>query len=154
MVEVSRIRLLPIKALDGVDVDSVRRRLRTNIEISGVEPFWEDRLFTDADHAVEFRIGDVTLHGMMSKPRCVTPTRHPDSGELKEGFTSRFVEKREETLPDWADPDHFGHHIAAEVEHYYYLTVVTRIPGTAVGERIAVGDSVSVEGPVPLLETL
>jgi len=139
---------------EDLTADDIRRRLRTNIEISGVEPFWEDRLFTDADHAVEFRIGDVTLHGMMSKPRCVTPTRDPDSGELKEGFTSRFVEKREETLPDWADPDHFGHHIAAGVEHYYYLTVVTRIPGTEVGTDLAVGDGVSIEGEVPLLGTL
>lgn len=139
---------------EDLTVEDIRRRLRTNIEISGVEPFWEDRLFTDADHAVEFRIGDTTLHGMMSKPRCVTPTRDPDSGDLKEGFTSRFVEKREQTFPEWADPDHLGHHIAADVEHYYYLTVVTRIPGAEVGERLTVGDDVSIEGELPLLETL
>lgn len=139
---------------DDLTVDDIRRRLRTNIEIGGVEPFWEDRLFTDPDHAVAFQVGDVTLHGILSKPRCVTPTRNPDSGDTKEGFTSRFVEKREERFPDWADPDHLGHHIAAEVEHYYYLTVVTRIPGTEAGTRIAVGDTVSVEDDVPLLETL
>lgn len=139
---------------DDITVEGVRRRLRTNLELAGGEPFWEDRLFTDPDHAVEFTIGGVTLYGMMSKPRCVTPSRDPDTGDRTEDFPRTFVENRRETFPDWADADHLGQHIEFDVDGYFYLTVVTRIPGTESGERLSVGDETEIRGEVPLLQTL
>jgi uncharacterized protein YcbX len=139
---------------DDLDVENIRRRLRTNFEICGGGAFWEDRLFTDVDHAVDFRIGDVTHYGMMSKPRCVTPSRDPETGELNKNFSKTFIENRRESFPDWADEDHLGEHIEADIDHYYYLTVVTRIPGTEEGKEIAVGDEVEIRGKVPLLQTL
>jgi uncharacterized protein YcbX len=140
---------------DKLDADSIRRRLRTNFEIGGTDPFWEDRLFTDQDHAVEFTVGDVTHHGIMSKPRCVTPSRDPDTGELNENFSKRFIEKRRESFPEWADEDHLGQGIENDIlQHYYYLTVVTRIPETEVEKRITVGDEVEIDEEIPLLQTL
>jgi hypothetical protein len=139
---------------EGITVEGIRRRLRTNLELAGGEPFWEDRLFTDPDHAVEFTVGDVTLHGILSKPRCVTPSRDPDTGERTEDFSATFVENRRETFPDWADPDHLGQHVEYDPEGYFYLTVVTRIPASEAGATLSVGDGVEVEGEVPLLGTL
>lgn len=140
---------------EDLDVDSIRRRLRTNLEISGTDPFWEDRLFTDQEHAVEFTVGDVIHHGIMSKPRCVTPSRDPDSGELNRNFSKRFIEKRRESFPEWADETHLGQHIEHEdLQHYYYLTVVTRIPEKEAGKRISLGDEVGINEEIPLLRTL
>jgi len=139
---------------DDLDVEDIRRRLRTNFEIRGGGPFWEDRLFTDEDHAVDFELGEVTHYGMMSKPRCVTPSRDPETGELNKNFSKTFIENRRKSFPDWANEEYLGQHIEFDAEHYYYLTVVTRIPGTEAGSRISVGDDLEVCGKVPLLQTL
>ncbi|MFC7176930.1 MOSC domain-containing protein [Halosegnis marinus] len=42
---------------DGVDAAGMCRRLRPNLVVSGVEPFWEDRLYGDAGEVVPFEIG-------------------------------------------------------------------------------------------------
>lgn len=139
---------------DNLHLEDIRRRLRTNFEIRGGGAFWEDRLFTDSEHAVEFTVGDVTHHGVMSKPRCVTPSRDPDTGELNEHFSKIFVENRRESFPDRADADNLGIHIEHDFDHYYYLTVVTRIPGYESGKRISVGDELTITGETPLLKTI
>ena len=50
---------------DNLDEQGMRLRLRANLEIDGVPPFWEDRLFSDREHEIAFRIGDVTLRGQI-----------------------------------------------------------------------------------------
>jgi uncharacterized protein YcbX len=117
----------------------VRRRFRANLEVGGVEPFWEDRLYA-ADGPVAFRVGDVRLVGDGPCNRCVVPTRDPYTGERDEGFQSRFAELRAEHLPPWAPAERFDHH--------FKLTVNTRVPESEWGETLAVGDEVTVEGPL------
>jgi uncharacterized protein YcbX len=133
------------------DLDGMRGRFRTNLEIEGVPAFWEDRLFSDERHLVEFRIGDVRLQGVMPVPRCVVPTRDPLTAERDREFTKVFSERREEAFPEWADAEHLGRHIADRGDHYFYLTVVTRIPESENGRTLAVGDEVEVleERPLP-----
>jgi len=114
-------------------VDGARRRLRANVEVSGVDPFWEDRLVGEA--APSARAGDVRLDGVTPCGRCVVPTRDPDTGEPLPGFRERFVEKRRETFPEWADRDAF--------DHLYTLMVVTAVPETDRGASLAVGDRVT-----------
>lgn len=137
-----------------LSVEDLRRRFRTNIEVEGVEPFWEDRLFSQGERAVEFDIGETTLYGVMPKPRCAVPTRDPDTGEPDRGFIKRFAAEREQRFPSWADADHLGQHIDLDVEHYYYLSVVTRIPRSAVGNQLRVGDEVTIKGELPVIQTL
>lgn len=139
---------------DEFTAHSIRRRLRTNIEIDGVDPFWEDHLFADQDHVMEFKIGDVTLYGIMPKPRCRVPAMDPDTGERHSEFIKVFTEKREENFPDWADSDHLGQHINLDVEHYYYLTVVTRIPRTEIGKTLNVDDEVEIVETKPTYKIL
>ncbi len=38
----------------GLNLDQIRIRLRTNLEIGGVPAFWEDQLFAEADAVVQF----------------------------------------------------------------------------------------------------
>lgn len=121
---------------DEIDIDSIRRRFRANVEIDGVPPFWEDRLFADHGEAVAFRIGDVTLDGVEPCERCVVPLRDPDTGRENDGFRERFLQKRRATRPDWLESDRF--------DHDFRLMVITDIPTSERGGRIEVGDSVEV----------
>jgi uncharacterized protein YcbX len=126
---------------DGISTEGMRRRLRPNIELGGVPAFWEDHLFTDRSHHVEFAIGDISFRGVNPCQRCVVPSRDPDTGKEYDGFQSKFIEKREETLPEWSGGDWFNHH--------FRLMLNTMIPQSEWGSEIAVGDVVEVGETVP-----
>lgn len=121
-----------------VDVAEMRRRFRASLEIGGVPPFWEDRLYADRGEVVAFEIGGVRFEGVRPCARCVVPTRDPDTGEETPGFRETFLEKREETLPEWADSE--------RLDHYYQLMVNTRVPESEWGAELSVGDEVRVVG--------
>ena len=119
---------------DEMTVEGARRRLRANVEIGGVDPFWEDR-FVGAD-APAFEVGGVRFEGVTPCGRCVVPQRDPDTGEPTPAFRERFVRRREETFPEWADADAF--------DHYYSLMLIARVPERDRGESLRVGDPVAV----------
>ena len=135
---------------DDVDTEGMRRRLRANVELGAAEsagedplpPFWEDRLYAGEGESVAFTIGGVEFRGVNPCQRCVVPTRDPDTGAETPGFRERFVERREATLPEWADRDRF--------DHFFRLMVNTVVPESSVGAAIAVGDRVAVDGVEPL----
>ena len=120
---------------DDIDPEEIRRRLRPNVVIGGVEPFWEDHLYEAPGTVVPFEVGDARLHGVNPCQRCIVPTRDPDTGEPTAGFQETFMERRRNTLPEWASE--------AWYDHYFRLMVNTRVPELSWGERIAVGDDVS-----------
>ena len=126
-----------------LSTESMRRRLRANVEVGGVPAFWEDRLYPadSRDRVVRFTVGDATFEGVNPCQRCVVPSRDPDTGEEIEAFTERFVERRAATKPDWAGEAWF--------DHEFRLMVNTRVPEPTVGERVAVDDPVAIlaEGP-------
>jgi uncharacterized protein YcbX len=122
----------------GLDRSETARRFRVNLEIEGVPPFWEDRLYGEPDRTVAFRVGDVLVNGVNPCARCAVPTRHPETADTLPGFQRAFVEQRRATLPAWAASSRF--------DHYYRLTVNTRIPATEAGKVIRVGDRVELDG--------
>jgi uncharacterized protein YcbX len=123
-----------------LEVEELRRRFRTNIEISGVPPFWEDQLFLDAhqrpEEGLPFQIGAVQMRGINPCQRCVVVTRDSQTGEKLPEFQSLFVQNRRETLPPWAARSRFN--------HFYRLALNTRVPASEAGKRIAVGDIVQL----------
>jgi len=119
---------------DELSVESVRRRLRANVEVAGVPAFWEDR-FVGAD-APTFRAGDVRIEGVTPCGRCVVPERDPNTGEHMSDFRTRFRKRRRETFPEWADRDAF--------DHFYSLMLIASVPEPDRGKPIAVGDDVTV----------
>jgi uncharacterized protein YcbX len=121
---------------DGMTVEETRRRFRATIEIDGVEPFWEDHLFSSEGKGIEFKIGEVTLVGMSPRARCIVPTRNPETGEVVHGFTKSFVRHRAEALPDFSKLKEYGHH--------YYLTVNCYAPPSEIGKWIHVGDELEI----------
>ena len=126
---------------DGIDAAGMERRLRPNLVVSGVEPFWEDRLYADRETAVAFRVGDCEFLGSNPCRRCAVPARDPETGEPTPGFRERFVERRRETLPEWASEAWFDHH--------FRLMVNTFVPEETVGRQVRVGDDVAILGERP-----
>lgn len=120
----------------GVSLDEMRRRIRANIEIDGVPAFWEDRLFTATGDVVAFRIGNVEFQGVNPCQRCVVLTRDAVTAEAYPKFQKIFIAKRQETLPAWVAKERFN--------HFFRLSVNTRIPATAAGKLLQVGDKVEL----------
>lgn len=123
---------------EGITAEGVRRRLRANLEVDGVPAFWEDRLISDHDHGVAFDVGDVRFTGVNPCQRCVVPSRDPYTGEETPEFRTRFLQRREETLPEWVDTTRF--------DHYFRLMVNTTVSPDERGGAVRVGDEVEILG--------
>ncbi|SHH69434.1 MOSC domain-containing protein [Halobaculum gomorrense] len=123
---------------DGVTVESMRRRFRANVELASGEAFAEDRLVGEPGERVRFRIGDAELFGVNPCKRCVVPSRDPDTGEELDGFRTRFVRKREETMPAWSGGGRF--------DHPFRLMVNTVVLAESAGAQLGVGDDVAIVG--------
>jgi len=117
---------------DDITVDSVRRRLRCNIEIDGVPAFWEDRFLNGKQVLC---IGDTQFLGTTSSQRCVVPTRDPDSGNPTTDFSKTVRRLREQTLPAWSDRSQF--------DHFFRLATNTVLATDCHGGTINVGDQVT-----------
>jgi uncharacterized protein len=115
-----------------LNLDEVRRRFRTNLELGGVSAFWEDRLFTVPGAIVDFRLGDVRLQGVNPCQRCIVPTRDSLTGLVTAKFQQAFNQQRQDTLPDWVNPARFN--------HFYRLAVNTQIPIDQSGKLLNIGD--------------
>ncbi|MFN5356612.1 MAG: MOSC domain-containing protein [Bacteroidota bacterium] len=77
-----------------VNVDEATRRLRPNLVMTGFSAFEEDSLSLDADMGCEFRLGALSWRAIKTCPRCVVPSRHPDTAAVLTGFQKTFVENR------------------------------------------------------------
>lgn len=119
---------------DELTVDGVRRRLRANVEVAGVEPFWEDRFVGEG--APTFVIGGVRFEGVTPCGRCIVPQRDPDTGAQNDSFRARFVRNREKSFPSWADADAF--------DHCYTVMILTRVPATDRGRTLRVDDPIEI----------
>jgi uncharacterized protein YcbX len=117
-----------------LNIESVRRRFRTNLELTGGKPFWEDQLYGAPEELKAFRIGDVNFLGHNPCQRCVVPTRDPLSGFALSGFQKKFMQMRKQTLPHWANAERFN--------HYYRFAVNTSIPLSEAGKKLRVGDPI------------
>jgi uncharacterized protein len=124
----------------NVSVDQMRRRLRMNLEISGVPPFWEDQLFAGSDQVVQFQIGEVSFEGINPCQRCIVPTRDAQTGSSSTDFQKRFVQQRRATLPEWANRDRFN--------HFYRLGVNTRVPKSFASKTLQLGDQIKIKGAI------
>ena len=133
---VSVATLMEIGRWFGLPLEQVRARFRTNIEIDGVPPFWEDRLFGPAGATTQFRIGEAKLEGINPCQRCVVPARDPETGTNIDTFVRRFAELRQATLPDWSARERFN--------HFYRVAINTRTYGAPQSYTIRVGDSVEI----------
>ena len=118
-----------------LDINEVRRRFRTNLELTGVEAFWEDRLFSNPESVVNFQLGDVEFTGINPCQRCIVPTRNSQTGVIYSNFQKIFNQQRQQTFPTWVNPARFN--------HFYRLAVNTQIPLVDTGKFLNTGDILS-----------
>jgi uncharacterized protein len=117
-----------------LDEQATRPRFRANLEIDDASPFWEDQLYAEAGEVVQFRIGDVVFEGMNPCQRCIVPSRDPHTANGIPSFQKIFMERRKESLPSWATRSRFN--------HFYRLSINTRVPASQAGKLLRVGDPV------------
>jgi uncharacterized protein len=110
-----------------------RLRFRTNLELTDAPAFWEDRLFSTEGNVVKFQIGNVQFDGINPCQRCPVPTRDPLTSEVYSDFQKMFVSQRRATLPPNVERSRFN--------HFYRLTINTRIPISEAGKILRVGDT-------------
>jgi len=119
----------------GMELNQVRERFRTTLEIDGVPAFWEDQLFgADENYVVRFRIGEVAFEGSNPCARCPVPPRNPRTGEELVGFQKRYSDMRRTRLPLKSPRERF--------DHFYRLATNTRVPSSEEGKVLRVGDAV------------
>ncbi|MCI4668205.1 MAG: MOSC N-terminal beta barrel domain-containing protein [Bacteroidia bacterium] len=135
---VSEASLLSLhKAFPSKSLEDLRLRFRTNIELSGLEPFEEEKLFDAPGKGVQFRLGDVRMIGISPRARCNVPPRNPLSGELEKDFVRKMMDSRDESLP--ADSK-----LPLHGRNTYYLTVNSYLPATEMDKTIRIGDKLEL----------
>lgn len=123
-------------------LEDLRLRFRTNIEIGGVDPFWEENLFSTPGVGMRFLVGDVEMIGISPRARCNVPPRNPLTGETDKSFVKRMMKSRNNSLPAQSKLPLYGSN--------YHLTVNTYIPESQKGKTIKSGDLIEIIEPVSL----
>ena len=119
------------------DVDEVRRRFRSNLEIGGLQPFEEDLLFGPTGEPRRFRIGSVELLGTNPCARCVVPSLDSRGGASKDvQFAREFAALRERHAPAGSTIHRY--------DHYYRFAVNTRLAPEQGGKALRVGDKLEL----------
>ncbi len=121
----------------ALNLAEVRRRFRTNLEISGVPAFWEDRLFAAPGEVVNFQLGEIRFYGINPCQRCIVPTRNSLTGDILPKFQQVFTRQRQQTLPSEVN--------AARFDHFYRLAVNTQIPVSEVGKFLNIGNLLIID---------
>jgi uncharacterized protein len=114
----------------SISVAELRRRFRTNIEISGGPAFSEDLLFNKSPHP--FKLGEIAIQGINPCQRCIVPTRDSLTGIATTDFQKTFITQRQDKLLPEVAADRFN--------HFYRLAVNTRIPNHEAGKVLSLGD--------------
>jgi len=118
-------------------LESARLRFRSNLEIGGMLPFEEDRLFAaEKSDTLRFGVGEVDFEGSNPCARCAVPPRDPFTAETIPDFQKQFTSLRQAHLPAWSSPSRF--------DHFYRFAVNTRVPPSEAGKILRIGDALSL----------
>lgn len=117
-----------------LDLEEVRRRFRSNLELDGCPAFWEDQLSQTPDVPRQFSLGSNLFAGLKHCVRCPVPTQDTRTGEVMSDFQAVFMKQRKASLPSWVQE--------ADFDHLYSLAINTRV--LRVGDAIAVGDKLAL----------
>jgi ferredoxin-NADP reductase/uncharacterized protein YcbX len=142
---ISTATLREVAGWFNLSMEQVRARFRSNLEVDGVPPFWEDQLFGERGTTVRFSVGDVLFDGVNPCQRCIVPARDPQTASDVRDFAKRFVEMRKKRLPNWAEVSRFN--------HFYRLAVNTKLTEFKPGLRLSVGDPINIIGRIVVAQT-
>ncbi len=123
-------------------LEDLRLRFRANIEIGGVDAFWEEKLFLAPGVGVRFTVGEAEMIGVDPRARCNVPPRNPMNGETDKSFVKKMMQSRLSSLPEESTLLQYG--------NAYQLTVNTYLDPDQKGKIIKVGDTVEIKEAVKL----
>jgi uncharacterized protein len=123
-------------------LEDVRLRFRATIELSGVDPYWEENLVGEPGVGMRIQVGEVEMIGVSPRARCNVPPRDPLTGITDKTFVKRMMKSREATLPKNSHLSEYG--------SLYHLTINTYIPETQKGKWLRVGDELKIREPIKL----
>ncbi|WP_459210945.1 MOSC domain-containing protein [Aquimarina rhabdastrellae] len=129
--------------LNTTSFDDLRLRFRANVEITGVDAYWEEKLFTTPGEGVHFKLGNVEMIGVRPCPRCNVPPRDPHTGVLDKTFAKKMMLSRKRNLPS-------QNTLLSHGKNTYYLSVNVYIPTSQKGKKIAIGDTLNIIKTVSL----
>lgn len=129
------------KDMDEHSLESIRLRFRSNIEITGVEEFWEEGLYHTPGVGVRFRLGEVEMIGISPRARCNVPPQNPDTGDLDYHFVKNMIEVRKAHV-DTADK------ILQYGRTHYFLCINVYVPDSEKGKRIHINDEIEFLGQI------
>lgn len=132
------------KDLQRHDLENMRLRFRSNIELTAVEAFWEDRLYQQPGIGVRFKMGDVEMIGISPRARCNVPPQNPHTGEMDYHFVKNMMKSRD------------GHIDTAEkILQYgrasYFLTANVFVPKSEIGKKIKLNNPIEILGPIKFI---
>lgn len=142
VVSESSLNLLQ-KDLDKHSLENMRLRFRTNVELSGVDAYWEEELFHQQEVGMRFKMGEVEMIGVSPRARCNVPPQNPDSGEMDYSFVKSMVQSRQNHVASVNRLLKFG-------RAPYFLTVNVFLPETEVGKKLKLGDEIEILEPIRL----
>lgn len=123
-------------------LDHLRLRFRANLELTGVDAFWEETLIGSPGNGTRLRIGEVEMIAVSPRARCNVPPRDPLTGISDKTFVRRMVQSRTASMPGESPIPKYG--------SMYHLTINTYLPDTEIGKWLRVGDDVEILSPVNL----
>jgi len=123
-------------------LEDLRLRFRATIELTGVEPYWEENLISEPGVGMRIQIGEVEMIGVSPRARCNVPPRDPLTGITDKTFVKRMMKSREANLPENSHLPEYG--------NLYHLTINNYIPETQKGKWLRVGDELKIIAPVRL----
>jgi len=116
--------------------DEIRARFRINLEVSPAPAFWEDQVFRSNMPIRDIQLAEVLIKPTNPCARCSVPMKAPGTGDSYHQFYETFIRQRELTKPAWTDAECF--------DHWYRLSINTKIDFSESGKKIQVGDSVKL----------
>jgi uncharacterized protein YcbX len=117
-------------------LEDVRLRFRVNIEISGVDPFWEESLIGKPGTGTRFTAGEVEMIAISPRARCNVPPRDPLTGVPDRTFIKKMMQSRQRSLPGGSFIPSYG--------SLYHLTINTYLSEAQEGKWIRVGDQIKI----------
>ncbi len=129
--------------MDRHSLESMRLRFRTNIEISGVDAFWEEQLYHQPGIGMRIRVGDVDMIGISPRARCNVPPQSPDTGDMDYYFVKHMIAARKQHVATEQKILQYG-------KAHYFLCVNVYVPQSEIGKIIRLDDGIEILEPVTL----
>ncbi|GEM_PF-635960 len=125
------------------DLDELRRRFRSNVEITDADPYWEDQLYLQPGIGVRCKIGDVEAIGVAPRVRCPVPPLDTRTSERDPSFVEDLIAHRRK---------HHKDKLLAYGKSTYYFAVDLFLEQSEAGKSIKLGEEVKILEEVKLDE--